>query len=68
MNPLESHPRARRIVYTVLWVIGLALTAFQVGYASVEISQPSWLVIAWPVFGVVASGVGYTAARNTAVT
>lgn len=65
MNPLNDHPTARRIVYTAFWIIGLILGAIQVGYASTDLGQPTWLVVALAVFAFLAAGVGYTAFANT---
>ena len=67
MNPLNNHPRARKITYTAFWIIGLAIGATQVGYAAADLGQPVWLTVALAVFAFVAAGVGYTASTNTDV-
>ena len=64
MNPLNNHPRARKITYTAFWIIGLAIGATQVGYAAADLGQHVWLTVALAVFAFVAAGVGYTASAN----
>lgn len=66
MNPLENSPKARKAVYTVLWAVGLLLTAAQVWVGAVPgTEQPALLTGALAVFPVVAAYVGYTASKNT---
>lgn len=66
MNPLAENPKVRKVVYTVLWALGLLLTAAQVYVAAVAgTEQPSLLTGALAVFPAVASYVGYTASQNT---
>ena len=66
MNPLENNPKARKVVYTVLWAVGLVLTAAQVWVGAVPgAEQPSVLTGALAVFPVVAAYVGYQASKNT---
>ena len=66
MNPLENNPKARKVVYTVLWAVGLILTAAQVWVGAVPgTTQPSVLTGALAVFPVVAAYVGYQASKNT---
>lgn len=65
MNPLNEHPGARKVVYTVFWILGLAIGATQVGYAAADLGQPVWLTVALAVFAFVAAGIGFTAAANT---
>lgn len=66
MNPLAESPRVRKVVYTILWAVGLLLTAAQVYVAAVPgVEQPGFLTGALAVFPAVASYVGYTASQNT---
>lgn len=65
MNPLEDRPDVRAKVYTGFWVTGLALGATQVGFASADAGQPTWLTVALAVYAFLGTGVGYTASRNT---
>ena len=64
MNPLSENPGARKAVYTVLWAVGLLLTAAQVWVGATDASQPSWLAGALAVYPAVAAYVGYTAQQN----
>lgn len=63
-NPLEDYPTARRVFYYFVFLVGLALGATQVGYASADAGQPTWLTVALAVYTFIASGFGYTAGRN----
>ena len=65
MNPLESNPTLRRNIYTTFWVLGLGLGATQVGFASADSGQPTWLTVALAVYAFLGTGVGYTAQQNT---
>ena len=65
MNPLESNPNARAIVYGIFWALGLVLGATQVGYAAASAGQPTWLTVALAVYAFLGAGVGYTARQNT---
>ncbi|MEI2827328.1 MAG: hypothetical protein V9F04_13725 [Dermatophilaceae bacterium] len=55
----------RRIVYVALAVAGLALGATQVGYSSIEATQPDWLTVALGVYAYLAGGSGILAVLNT---
>ena len=65
MNPLSNNPAARKIVYTLFWLVGLALGAVQVAYAAGDAGQPDWLTVALAVYAFLGTGVGYTASANT---
>lgn len=67
MNPLAESPVARKAVYTVLWAVGLLLTAAQIWVGATDAGQPSWLTGSLAVFPAVASYVGYTAGQNVTV-
>jgi hypothetical protein len=65
MNPLEQYPNVRRYVYAGMWLVGLVLTAAQIGVAAIDgAQQPAWLTVALAVFPAVAAYVGYTAQQN----
>lgn len=64
MNPLNDYPEARRALYIVQFVIGLALGATQVGFASASADQPTWLTVALGVFAFVGAALGFTASAN----
>jgi len=55
----------RKRVYLVFALVGLTLTSFQVGFAAADVGQPLWLTVAFAVFGLWASAVGFTALANT---
>lgn len=55
----------RRIIYLSLAIAGLALGACQVGYASVAIPAPSWLIVASAVYGFLGGSGGVLAVLNT---
>lgn len=57
--------QVRGIVYSVYAFLGLALGATQVGFASANAGQPTWLTVGLAVFAFVGTGIGYTAASNT---
>lgn len=65
MNPLQQNPRLRARVYNAFWLLGLALGGTQVGFASADAGQPTWLTVALAVYAFLGTGVGYTAAQNT---
>ena len=54
MNPLADYPAARRVAYYVSFLAGLILGGIQVGYASADAGQPTWLTVALSVFAFVA--------------
>lgn len=55
----------RSVAYAVFAVLGLALGAVQVWFASAGAGQPGWLTPAMAVFAFVAAGFGFTANANT---
>lgn len=65
MNPLNEYPGARKVAYIVSFVVGLALGAVQVGFASADQGQPVWLTVALSVYAFIGAGLGLTAAQNT---
>ena len=65
MNPLSNNPALRKTVYTAFWLVGLALGATQVAFASTSAGQPDWLTVALAVYAFLGTGVGYTASANT---
>ena len=64
MNPLNDHPRARRIAYQGFWTISLAVGAVNVGFQSADVSTPTWVTVALSVLPFVGAGIGYTAQAN----
>lgn len=54
----------RSVAYAVFAVLGVALGAVQVGFASVQAGQPVWLTAAFPVFAFVGAAFGFTATAN----
>lgn len=54
----------RKTVYIVGAALGLGLTAAQAGYSAAQLGQPVWLTVAFAVYGVLAAGLGLTAAGN----
>jgi hypothetical protein len=65
MPTVALPPKVRAVLYYVLAVAGVALTAAQAIYAGEP--QPTWLTILWAVFGALGAASGLTAASNTAV-
>lgn len=66
MNPLADKPGLRKKVYTVFWMIGLALGAMSVFFAASDADdEPDWLVPTTAAYAFVGVGIGYTAAQNT---
>lgn len=65
MNPFASRPDVRQRVYTAFWVVGVALGAVQVAFASADAGQPAALNVALGVYAFLGGAVGYTAQRNT---
>lgn len=56
---------ARKTVYAVYALIGVALGGLQVGYTIAETPQPTWVKVAVGVFAYVGVAIGATAASNT---
>lgn len=66
MNPLVDKPELRKKVYTIFWMVGLALGALSAYCgASTADDEPDWLVPATAAYAFVGVGVGYTASQNT---
>lgn len=62
---LTEYPRLRKALYTIYSVLGLALGATQVGYATADAGTPVWLKVTIAVFAFLGAGLGFTAATNT---
>lgn len=57
---------ARKVLYAVYAFLGLAVTAVVTGFLAAPGGElPVWLVVAVAVYGVVGTGLGFTAAANT---
>lgn len=67
MNPLaEIIPAAyRSTLYVAFALVGVALGATQVGFASAEAGQPTWLTVALSVYAFIGGAMGFTASANT---
>jgi hypothetical protein len=58
--------RVRRVLYVVYAFVGLGFTATLAGYAAAPGAEvPTVLVVSMAVYGVVGTGLGFTAAANT---
>jgi len=55
----------RQKVYAGFAIVGVAFGATQVGFATADVAQPTWLGVALAVFTFVGGAVGFTAAGNT---
>lgn len=65
MNPLQSiPPKVRQVAYLVAALAGVVLGALQVGYASADAPQPTWVDVAFDVLGYLVVALGLTAASN----
>jgi hypothetical protein len=65
MNPLNDRPDLRKKVYSVFWLVGLALGALAAGYGASDNDAPEWLNPATAAYAFLGAGVGYTASQNT---
>lgn len=66
-TPLEEYPQVRQWAYRAFWVIGLALGAVQIWYATAGGEQPDWLLPALAVLAYVSVATNYTADRNVTI-
>ncbi len=65
MNPLTVLPaNIRRALYALYAALGVAFGAVQVGFATADIDQPSWLLVAFAVFGYLGTALGIVATAN----
>ena len=64
MNPLEDYPQVRKTLYLVMFVLGAALGAAQVGFGAANVDQPTWLIVTLSVYAFLSSYLGLTAATN----
>lgn len=66
MNPLTALPaKVRRSIYAFYATLGVSFGAVQVGFATADVSQPTWLLVAFGVFGYLGTALGLVAAANT---
>lgn len=65
MNPNMIPAKARGYIYALIGAVSLAVGAVQVGYASINEPNPTWLTVALAVVPFLAAGLGYTAATHT---
>jgi hypothetical protein len=61
-------PKVRALIYTVMGLVGVALTATDAVYAGLGVQHPNWLTIAWAVYGVLGGGFGFVALSHTPTT
>ena len=67
MNPLTALPtKVRKWIYVFYATLGIAFGATQVGYATAHADQPTWLLVAFGVFGYLGTALGLVAAANAA--
>ena len=71
-NDIIESPVARKIVYRIVAILSLVITAINAGFGVVLAVNgdplPLWLAVTNVVFPVVSAGLGYTAQRNTPTT
>lgn len=66
MNPLTALPtKVRKWIYVGYATLGIAFGATQVGFATANVDQPTWLLVAFGVFGYLGTALGLVAAANT---
>lgn len=65
MNPLTALPaKVRKAIYAFYAALGIAFGATQVGYATANVDQPLWLLVAFGVFAYLGTALGLVAASN----
>jgi uncharacterized membrane protein YfcA len=65
VNTLTLLPaRVRQAVYVAYGLLALSVSAIQVGYNSLSVDNPPWLIVATAVIGFLAVPVGAIAALN----
>jgi TRAP-type C4-dicarboxylate transport system permease small subunit len=66
MNPFRSlPPAARKAVYAIYGACALVVACVDVGYASANVADPTWLKITQDVLAYLAAPVGVLAVSNT---
>lgn len=68
MNRDIIPPNVRKPAYAIYALLGVVIGATQVGFASAEAGQPTWLTVALAVYAFVGGALGLTAATNTDTT
>lgn len=58
-------PKARKPVYAIYAFVGFILGVFQVGFSAAELGLPTWITVAWAIFGFTGTAIGATALSNT---
>lgn len=65
MNPLDSYPAVRRVLYLIQFVVAGAVLLIGVGYAAAGAALPTWYAVVAAVTSGLWSYLGLTAAGNT---
>lgn len=58
-------PKLRKPAYAIYALLGLLIGSIQVGYLAAEAAIPTWLIVAWTVYGFVGGPIGAVASSNT---
>lgn len=57
--------KARKTLYAAYALVGVVIGAVQVGFASAELGQPTWLTVTLAVFAFLGGAFGFVAGSNT---
>lgn len=58
-------PRLRKPIYSIYAIVGFVVGAIQVGFSAAELGHPTWLTVAWAVYGFAGGAIGVVASANT---
>jgi hypothetical protein len=65
MNPLADHPRVRKALYLVQFVVAGVLLLIGVGFGAAQHALPSWYAVSSAVASALWTYLGIQAAGNT---
>jgi hypothetical protein len=65
VNPLEEFPNIRKWVYRVYWIVGVIVTAIQIGFVAATGSSPLWAGVTIAVLAYIGFALGFQADVNT---